>query len=226
MKLNKKGISLTEIIISVTLISLVIVFLLSMLITLRHESNTSKQVSTLRMNQAIILNQMQNDFIERELIGISSCEDSGTSNRNQDTIQRVIKSSAHNLINQGAANCLKFKYKIGERGSQYGYLVYYSYQYSGDTVHIVGYRKGLIDESGNDSSDTKAVFRKTHQAPSLTGEARVKCSSSICTINIKLPILAENGDDYGINLSYVGPSNFEVERSGLSSHYNFNIIKG
>ena len=65
MKLNNKGVSLTEIIISVTLVSLIIVYLLSMLISLRHESNTSKKISTLQTNQALLSNQIHNDFIEK-----------------------------------------------------------------------------------------------------------------------------------------------------------------
>lgn len=233
MKLNNKGVSLTEIIISVTLVSLIIVYLLSMLISLRHESNTSKKISTLQTNQALLSNQIHNDFIERELIGVYTCEDSGTTNRKNDTIQQIIHSTSHNFNQQEGTNCLKFKYKIGERGSQYGYLVYYNYTHRKDSsgrdekVDIVGYRRGIDEEDVGNANvivDSKAVFRQTPSKPTSYGEATVKCGSGVCTVHIKLPILAENGDDYGINLSYVStdPANFEVERK-LSSWYRFEI---
>ncbi|MDD2238461.1 MAG: hypothetical protein PHH51_01065 [Bacilli bacterium] len=218
MKLNTKGISLVEIIISITLISIIIVFILSVLINIRSEDQESKELSQLKLNQALIIKEIHTDFIERELIGIESCEDGET--REDDSVRPYIKTKNNSLNNAKTSRCLKLLYNSAKVEDSVGYLLYYSYFY-GDSkeltedekIYVTGYRRG-----------DKSIIRETQSAPSEEGLAMVNCLVDLCVVKIKMPILAKNGDDYGINLSYISERGFKASTS-ISEHYNFKIDK-
>lgn len=210
MKLNNKGISLVEIIISITLISMIIVFLLSVFITVRYEDQTSKELSQLKLNQALITKEIETDFIERELIGIESCQDSSL--RSTDSVRKIIKSPNNSLNLSAGSNCLKLIYNPSKGVDNVGYLLYYSYNYAyGDKIHVTGYHRG-----------NKSIVRETYNAPTKQGTALVNCYGASCVVTVNLPIIAENGDDYGINLSYISQSGFNYAPS-TSSYYLFKI---
>lgn len=210
MKLNNKGITLIEIIISITLISLVIVFLLSVLITVRHEDKTSKSLSHLKMNQALIIKEINTDFIERELIGIESCED-GTI-RSKDSVHQYVKTLNNSLLTDGGGSCLKLIYNPAKGTDNIGYLLAYSYNFSNtNLVNVSGYRRGI-----------NSLIRETESSVATKGTAFVNCDFEMCIVSINLPILAENGDDYGINISYIADPSFYFE-TGESDYYNFEI---
>lgn len=218
MKLNTKGISLVEIIISITLISIIIVFILSVLINIRSEDQESKELSQLKLNQALITKEIHTDFIERELIGIESCEDGVT--REDDSVRSYIKTSNNSLTTSGTSYCIKLIYNPAKGEDNIGYLLYYSYLYKEGTekVIVTGYRRG-----------DKSVIRETQTAidSSNYGNANINCSlnnSNLCIITLNMPILAKNGDDYGINLSYISEKGFNAT-SSISSYYNFKINK-
>lgn len=193
MKLNKKGMTLIEIIISITLISIIIVFLLSIFITIRNENNSSKVVSDLLINQALITKEIETDFIELRLNAITDCEPINDLKNNY-----II----HKSVVAGGYKCLKFTFSAS---SDVGYLLYYTYQIPEETdpVNVVGYRRG-----------TKSTVRKTNQTPS-GGTVSYKCTGGVCPVIINLPVYSEDGDDYGIHLSYIYNGN---DFSGLISN--------
>lgn len=210
MKINNKGISLVEIIISITLISMIIVFLLSVLITVRYEDQTSKELSKLKLNQALITKEIHTDFIERELMAVESCQDASL--RSLDTVRSIIKSPNNSLNITGGSNCLKFIYNSEKGEDNVGYLLNYTYSYThGEKIHVTGYHRG-----------NKSIVRETDNPASKEGTAKVNCSGALCVVTINLPIIADNGDDYGINLSYISRNGFNYTL-GTSSYYLFKI---
>lgn len=70
MKLNKRGITLMELIVSIALISIVIMFLFRLLVDVRYSNNNTDFNRENQQNRAIIINNVQKEFIERKLIGI------------------------------------------------------------------------------------------------------------------------------------------------------------
>ncbi|MDD4705662.1 MAG: hypothetical protein PHS24_00405 [Bacilli bacterium] len=226
MKLNTKGISLVEIIISITLISIIIVFILSVLINVRSEDQESKELSQLKLNQALITKEIHTDFIERELIGIESCEDGGPnpSDRLNDSVRSYIKTKSNSFETSGKSYCLKLIYNPAKGEDNVGYLLYYSYYYGDpkenieDEIYVTGYRRG-----------DKSIIRETQKRfdSTINGIANINCSldnPNLCVVLINMPILAKNGDDYGINLSYISEKGFQAI-SLISAHYNFEIHK-
>lgn len=71
--MNNKGITLLEILISLVLISIVMIFLFSLISDLRNEDSLSKTRSVDAVNRSTIINIVQNDFINKELIKVEGC---------------------------------------------------------------------------------------------------------------------------------------------------------
>ncbi len=70
MKLNNKGITLVELIVSIALISIVIMFLFRLLVDIRYSENSTDFNRANQQTRAIILKTIQEDFLERKLIGL------------------------------------------------------------------------------------------------------------------------------------------------------------
>ncbi len=70
MKLNKKGVTLVELIISISLISIVIMFLFRLLVDVRYSENNTDYNRENQQTRAIIIKTLETDFLERKLIGL------------------------------------------------------------------------------------------------------------------------------------------------------------
>ena len=70
MKLNQKGITLVELIISMALISIVIMFLFRLLVDVRYGENNTDFNRVNQQTRAVILKRVQQDFLDRKLIKI------------------------------------------------------------------------------------------------------------------------------------------------------------
>lgn len=81
MKLNQKGMTLVEIIISVGLIAMVMVFLFKILVDIRHESTISSTNTKDMVNRTEIISKIQDQIIDDELREITI-----TGNANERTI--------------------------------------------------------------------------------------------------------------------------------------------
>lgn len=211
---NNKGMSLVEIIVSVTLISMVIILLLSVLITVRNEDERGKVLSTLLMNQAVITKELEADFINLGLIGVASCDDGATRPDRKDTVLSVIPASA-SLRTLAKGNCLKLIFNPSSTSENTGYLLSYSYGFSDtEQINVVGYRRG-----------DKKVLRETSNLFEGFGTLKNSCVSTSCTLRIDLPVLSDEGDDYGIHLSYLYKSSINFTVTGLTNDikYRFKI---
>ena len=62
MKLNNKGITLIEIIISIVLVSIVLIFLFTLLISVKDMNTESEVNSTYLINKSLILKNIEEDI--------------------------------------------------------------------------------------------------------------------------------------------------------------------
>ena len=110
---NKKGITLTELIISIALISIVIMFLFRLLVDVRYSNNNTDFNRENQQTRAIILKTVQKDFLEKKLVGM-----------------RVTNANANQIT-------FTFTYASGEVGrfiiGQEGNEQFISYQNNGGT---------------------------------------------------------------------------------------------
>lgn len=75
MRLNRKGMSLTEVIAALVILSIVMIFLFNILSDLRYEDYLSLSRNEDAINRANLINIIENDIIENDLYKLSTCED-------------------------------------------------------------------------------------------------------------------------------------------------------
>ena len=71
--MKSKGMTLVEIMISVTMISLVMIFTFNILSDMKSENSQATRRSTDSINRATIIRIVQNDFIYKTLIKVEGC---------------------------------------------------------------------------------------------------------------------------------------------------------
>lgn len=74
MKLNKKGMTLVEIIISIALISIVLVFLFSLLVDVKDMNDEASINSDYLINKALILKNIEEDLDKENSVTLNTCE--------------------------------------------------------------------------------------------------------------------------------------------------------
>lgn len=74
--MNNKGTTLIEVMISVVLITIIMVFMFTLLVDLKNEESLSTKKSTDALNRAAIIHLIQNDIISRGIKSLTFCADS------------------------------------------------------------------------------------------------------------------------------------------------------
>jgi competence protein ComGC len=192
---NQKGVTIVEIVVCVALISLVIIFIFNLMITVKNINDDSNSSSTNIINQNIIIRRVQADFKDLKLTQVDSCS--------SDEIKNLMVSN----YNQKTSYCLKFSYASVE----VGYLIYYSYHNnnSNKDLNIIGY-----------SRENNVILRETDIAPKNNNEdnennkyplkVNTSCSDTSydnCALNIVMPVVDSDDNNYDINLNYIYASN-------------------
>lgn len=70
--MKKNGMTLTEVILAVALISLVMIFVFNILVDLRQEETFSAYKASDQINRSIIIKRIQDDLLDRKLVGIEN----------------------------------------------------------------------------------------------------------------------------------------------------------
>ncbi len=78
MKLNNRGVTLVELIISIGLISILITFLFRLLVDVRYTNNNIDFNRENQQKRAIIIKTIQADFLERKLVRLSDSYNSSS----------------------------------------------------------------------------------------------------------------------------------------------------
>ena len=195
MKLNNKGITLVEIIISIALISIVLVFIFSMLIQVNNENAENEVKSSYLINQAAYIKQIEEDFLDYKLKSIGMCNND---NKNHPTVT---------LDNYNT--CLHFKYDYETTATTDGidaYLFLYQRTKSdstGNETALSYYR-----DEGGANNFKQTVILENYVWPNTSSDTfkvspRDQILTTSCTAySAKLPIIGPDGNDYSINLSY------------------------
>ena len=210
MKLNKKGITLIEIIISIALISIVLVFLFSMLINVRDINDSSTINSTYLINKSLILKDVEEDLLNVSEISISTCniEDFYPKYGDDDYFEDIEDKYK-------AKECIQ----INGINEDTAYLAIYYYK--NKESYVISYIHGDIKTTRNlpNFEDYNINMDKIKNTINL-----VNSSNSVCSYNeeesdfigsncnneennfykIVIPIIGSDGKDYSILISYYG----------------------
>lgn len=204
MKLNKKGMTLVEIIISIALISIVLVFLFSLLVDVKDMNDEASINSDYLINKALILKNIEEDLDKATTeLKINTCE-IGNFYTTYDTYKNDLE------VKQKANECINFDF-----GDSKAYLgIYY---YKNKDSYVISYIHGdtkatrLLPEfekynvkDGKIKDEFKIKYSNldnttdTTNVP-ITGE--MKLENDIFH-KIEIPIIGSDGKDYSILISY------------------------
>ena len=214
MKLNKKGVTIVEIIISIALISMVLIFLTVLLIKVNDLNKNSDVNSTYLISKALVVKNVEEDIKDIDSIEVSKCEP-------KDVVNKIISSDeivASVGDEETPFGCVKISYEVNSKTKDNYIIIYYSTsqkKYDEDengelkTIdggYVIFYyngspaiRRSLPDfEINNEGfSNDDIEFDK---AVLTDGE-----SSDIPTFHkITIPIVGSDGKDYSIIISYYG----------------------
>ncbi len=193
---NNKGVTLVEIIVSVVLISIVVIFIFNLMITVKNLNDTSNTSSTNIINKGIIIKKIEADFQNLGLVAVNKCI--GT-----ETAGVMVQN-----YNKDAYYCLKFTYNQTDSNYKYGYLVYYSYYNttSKKDLNIIGYIRG-----------NNITLRETNIPPIKNDNYNLEIKNSCaydtynqCALWISMPVVEDFDSSYNINLSYVYQGNITI----------------
>ena len=218
MKKYNRGVTIVELLISVSIIGMVLLFLFSMLIQVREEDNDNNIQSNFIINQSTFIKTIEEDISNYGVKGISGCSyiDAGVSG---DTV-----------VSQDRKNfkCIRFDFDSEFLKDNVGYLIIYNYYTKYDAINkkydihsgkwMIKYARGYYktcDYNGNYTNwvETTRVMSEMPSVIDLSESAYVTYTAQASGINaasIVLPIINEAGEHYDIDLSLIfnGNTNF------------------
>lgn len=209
MKLNKKGMTLVEIIISIALISIVLVFLFSLLVDVKDMNDEASINSDYLINKALILKNIEEDLDKATKatteLKINTCEI-----KDFYTTYDIYKTDLEDK--QKANECISFDF-----GDNKAYLgIYY---YKNKDSYVISYIHGdtkatrLLPEFEKYNVDKqngiiKSGFEiKYSNSDNTTDTTNVQITGETKLENgifhkIEIPIIGSDGKDYSILISY------------------------
>ena len=225
MKLNKKGMTLVEIIISIALISIVLVFLFSLLVDVKDMNDEASINSDYLINKALILKNIEEDLDkENSVIILKTCnigtfytnypaEDDFESGIPEYFIKEDEDINENKTLNtvkkRLARECISFDF--GNSDIAYLGIYYYKNKDSYVISYIHGNTKAtrLLPEfekyNVNDSGNIKYGFEIKYSNSNGTTNEKIT-SEKILDKNIfhkiEIPIIGSDGKDYSILISY------------------------
>ena len=204
MKLNNKGVTLVEIIISIALISIVLIFLFSLLISVKDLNNNSQTNSTYLINKSLIIKTIEDDILKNnsEEILVSGCDI-------QNAIYDEYTSESDNSLN--ANECLRLNFQ-SEDNPDYAYLALYYYKVKENFVITYKHDNVII------SRELPNFVKNNVYSGNIKNKLLIKNSNSECDYSsigscsfsnigfykIEIPIIGDDDKDYTIIISYYG----------------------
>lgn len=202
MKLNNNGITLTEIIISIALISIVLIFLFSLLVTVNDINDESEVNSTYLINKSLILKNIESDLTKATSIEIKNCTPKSAGG----TIISSFYEAYDGYINTITDNKLRAKeckeiVFDGDSNNKAYLAIYY---HNNKSKYVISYIHGDIKATRELPKFEKYnVTINAHGNPQLKNwEIKGNFNNGFATL--KIPIIGSDGKDYSIIISYYG----------------------
>lgn len=205
MKLNNKGVTLVEIIISVALISIVLIFLFSLLIQVNNENSDNEVKSSYLVNQSTFIKQIEEDFLDYGFAGTATNCQSSTNISKTDSaadiyLPRLFGSSPIFTGNASTRNinCIQFTYPDGTKS-----FVFLYKRDETSTSNTTDYKTILSYYRGDFKQSVELEeFDWNLNVDSSGNQLEVTINSNAGIYAYSLPIVGPDYNDYSINLSY------------------------
>lgn len=220
---NNKGMTLVEIIISIALISIVLLFLFMLLITVNDINDESEVNSSYLINKSLILKNIEEDLSKASSITLSTCDVKTDiyGNYNSSPSPYFTDKDNNSKDNLKANKCIKINYNDGSDVAKIG--IYY---YKNKNSYVISYIHGNVkatrlltdfekynvtvneDHTADLKNDFEIVLGNTDNS---CGSNLSECSTSSDDIfsKITIPIIGPDEKDYSIIISYYGTVTIE-----------------
>ena len=205
--MNNKGITLIEIIISIVLISIVLIFLFSLLVTVKDINFKSEVNSTYLINKSLILKNIEEDFSKAKEIKVYDCDNiqdlySKFPTDPNDTT--YFQKDGVDSTKLKSNKCLKFEFTwdddvtLSDNEPIAHFGIYY---YKNKNNYVISYIRG-----NNRVTRELPEFEKYN----IVGNTFNSWTYSTGAMetgfhNIYIPIIGSDGKDYSLNISYYKP---------------------
>ena len=200
--MNKKGITLIEIIISIVLISIVLIFLFSLLITVQDINYESEVNSMYLINKSLFIKTVEEDFDKAKSIVIddSSCNINQIySNYEKPNSTEFFQKDGVNPDKLKAKKCIQIKYTWQDNTTDTGVLaIFYKNNHNNIQNNVISYIR-----------DDIAISKELPEFENIDKNLEMNWSyNNFDDSNIKgfkvinIPIIGNDGKDYSLNLSY------------------------
>lgn len=182
--MNKKGLTLVEIIVSIGLISIVMVFLFQVVLTIKKANDRQNTKTNLLITTAIITREVEKDL---NSFGLDE-----TISDNPSTNCEFVDNDKNNIVPNSAENihCVKLTYNGENVKNNEGYILYYT----NDKKYFLAYKRGKGNIVETQTVREVSVEPQKDLNISITKEQNEKGYS----LNIDIPI-----KDYNISTNLV-----------------------
>ena len=210
--MNKKGLTLVEIIVSIGLISIVMVFLFQIIMTIKKANDRQNEKTDVLIAISIITREVEKDL-----------NSFGLDETNQPAECKFDNKDNNNIVPNSATNmqCIKIIYDSKNVKNNEGYILYYT----NNDKHFLAYKRG----KGN-VVETQTV-REISVAPlknfDLSNAISNKKSDNGYSLNIKIPIKNDYNIDTNLVINYAKSINNKVtiiNKDGLAKQIKGNGI--
>ena len=203
MKLNKKGITLIEIIISIALISIVLLFLFSLLVQVNDMNKESEVNSTYLINKSLMLKNIESDLLNYNKIQIKNYSSNPT-----DCIYKFYK----DISSDKPSECIEMQYyNNDEQDGNNAYIAIY--YYTPKENYVISYIHGNVKttrelsdfgSNTNNIKDNKITNKIRFTNKNGIERSDVIKQSSSNYYKIEIPIFGPDGKDYSIIIPFYG----------------------
>lgn len=207
-----KGTSILEILVSVVIISIVMIFLTNLLIKVKGQDKDSQVKANYLINQSLFIKTINEDVLD---IGISDV----TSPCTEDYITLGVLRQDSSSKTFDKNNCVQIEYNNGD----YGFLLFYQdiVDYykddNSDTKNLVRYTRGSFDKktnsTENDPESFKEVLSLTKEYPdeATMGKITIKKKNDNLVnadlYNVYFPVIDNQDNAYNIDITYYKDNN-------------------
>ena len=181
--MNKKGFTLVEIIVSISLVSVVMIFLFQIITTIKNIYDKQNNKNDIKITVAVITREVERDLSSFGLVGVPTKTCDMTNNN-------IIPSTATNV------KCIKLIYDGNNVKNNEGYIVYYQ----NNGKYFLGYKRG------KDNIIETQTVREINVAPKEDIDIISKENSDTASLKITLPV-RDNNDNYDLVINYMNTDN-------------------
>lgn len=199
--MNKKGMTLVEIIVAISLISVVMIFLFQVLITVINGNKRNNTKSKTLISKAIVMKAVEHDLDAFGLSDNSGVVDCSNKIENYLTID---SGSINQIIPASARSedyyCVKLTYNEDNVKYNDGYLLFYQNNNKG----FLAYKRGKTTDQG--FIIESQVIREIDAIPkndSSSNLIKIAEESDLYSLRINIPIIATDGNNYDLALNYI-----------------------